>query len=86
MEEFYAYVLADENSRLYKGCTNNLERRLMEHREGKTRTTKRKKKVRVVYFEKFSTFAEARNREVYFKTAAGRRYLKSRIGAVSSAG
>jgi predicted GIY-YIG superfamily endonuclease len=35
--------------------------------------------VQLVYFETFATFAEARAREVYFKTAAGRRYLSGKI-------
>jgi len=33
----------------------------------------------VVYTEKYSNFAEARSREVYLKTAAGRRFLKLKL-------
>lgn len=35
--------------------------------------------VNVVYTEVYDNFAEARKREVYFKTAAGRRFLKGVI-------
>ena len=76
---YYSYVLRDSKGRLYKGCTNNLKRRLAEHRRGATQSTKSMSDVQLVYFETFATFAEARAREVYFKTAAGRRYLSGKI-------
>jgi hypothetical protein len=37
------------------------------------------KNLTVAYKEEYPTFAEARKREVYFKTAAGRRFLKKVI-------
>ena len=33
----------------------------------------------LVYFEEFKTEAEAINREKYFKTAAGRKFLKKKL-------
>jgi len=33
----------------------------------------------LVYTEKYNTFIEARSREVYLKTAAGRRFLKTKL-------
>jgi putative endonuclease len=33
----------------------------------------------LVYFEEFETRNEARAREKYFKSAAGRRFLKSKL-------
>ena len=33
----------------------------------------------LVYFEKFETEQEANEREKYFKSAAGRRFLKKKI-------
>ncbi len=33
----------------------------------------------IVYTEQFETLIEARSREVYFKTAAGRRFLKNKM-------
>jgi hypothetical protein len=35
-----------------------------------------------LYTEEFSTASEARQREKYFKTGAGRRYIKENIMAV----
>ena len=78
--EYVVYVLRDSVGRVYKGMTNNLERRLKEHRTGSTRSTSRMKDLSVAYTEKFDTFEQARKQELYFKSAAGRRFLKSKLG------
>lgn len=77
--KYTTYVLKDANGLLYKGVTNNLVRRLREHRGGHTVTTSKMNNVEVVYTEEFETFQEARKRELYFKSAAGRRFLKPKI-------
>ena len=76
---FTVYVLKDERGKVYKGMTNDIERRLKEHRSGHTITTSRMINIHLVYCETFDNFIEARKREVYFKTAAGRRFLKNKI-------
>ena len=77
----YVYVIEDENGILYKGCTNNLNRRLKEHNSGYTKTTsKMKGKLTIKYFEEVETLDEALMREKYFKSAAGRRFLKKVLG------
>ncbi len=76
---YTVYVLADDSNHLYKGVTNDLERRLKEHKYGKTKTTAKMTNLHVVYTEVYNSFTEARSREIYFKTAAGRRFLKSKI-------
>ena len=82
MENMYTvYVLQDEEGHFYKGMTNDLVRRLAEHRRGKTRTTRRMPNVRVVYTEQFQMREEAMRRERYLKTAAGRRFLWRKLGA-----
>jgi putative endonuclease len=73
------YILKDSSGKLYKGMTSNLSRRLKEHVLGKTRTTARMSNFTVIYQEEFTRFAVARKREVYFKSAAGRRYLKKQL-------
>lgn len=83
--KFVVYVLADNNGKLYKGVTNNLERRMREHIHGRTKTTRAMHGLTVVYKEEYESFSEARAREVYFKTAAGRRFLK-KLWAHSSVG
>jgi len=76
---YVVYVLRDENGKLYKGLTNDLKRRTGEHFSGHTQTTRRMKNSRVVYKEEYDTFLEARKRELYLKSAAGRRFLKKKL-------
>ena len=73
---FTVYVLKDGVGKFYKGLTNNIERRLKEHKNGHTITTSRMPNLEVVYTETFEDFKTARKRELYLKSAAGRRFLK----------
>ncbi|HBD05294.1 TPA: endonuclease [Candidatus Uhrbacteria bacterium] len=78
---YYVYVIKDKDEKFYKGMTNNIDRRLKEHLHGKTKTTKNMKEIAVIYKEEFNTRAEARQREKYLKSAAGRRMLKQIINS-----
>ena len=76
---YTVYVLKDEKGKLYKGFTNNIERRIKEHRSGHTVTTSKMKGLEIVYKECYDDFLTARKRELYFKSAAGRKFLKTKI-------
>ncbi|TAK95619.1 GIY-YIG nuclease family protein [Patescibacteria group bacterium] len=76
---YVVYVLQDGKGKFYKGLTNNIHRRLAEHRRGKTITTSRMTGLDVVYMEEYKEFDEARKREIYLKKAAGRRFLKNKV-------
>ena len=77
---FYAYVLKSINhDYYYKGHCQDLEKRLVQHNSGMTASIKPYIPFEVVYYETFLTEAQAINREKYFKSSAGRRYLKSKI-------
>ena len=77
---YYAYVIySDRYNRIYKGHCEDLDQRLIEHNSGKTKSIKAFVPWRLVYYEEFQTREEAIAREHYFKTAAGRRYLKKKI-------
>ncbi len=78
---YTVYVLRGKSGKLYKGMTNNLYRRLKEHKFGKTATTARMNGFELMYKEEYTTFGEARQRELYLKSAAGRRFLKKQIVA-----
>jgi putative endonuclease len=73
---FIVYLLKDNKGKFYKGVTNNLKRRLIEHSSGHTKTTRRMINLKLVYKEEYDTFEKARKRELYFKSAAGRRFLR----------
>ncbi|MCX6717374.1 MAG: GIY-YIG nuclease family protein [Candidatus Taylorbacteria bacterium] len=73
---YTVYILKDKKGFLYKGVTNNIVRRLREHRSGKTITTSKMDDVKIIYTEVYDSFIEARKRELYLKSAAGRKFLK----------
>lgn len=77
---YFAYVIYSSSAnRFYKGHCGNLSKRLEEHNSGRTKSIKAFIPWSIVYYEKFSTRDEAIKREKYFKTAAGRKYLKNKI-------
>jgi len=51
MRQFFIYILASKSHRLYVGVTNNIERRIYEHRDGRSHFTARYHIDRLVYFE-----------------------------------
>ncbi len=89
-DAFFAYVLECEDGSLYKGFCQNLWARIDRHLDGRgAEWTSKHKPVALVHFEKFDTMAEAREREVYFKSGSGREWLaalwKERKPATESA-
>lgn len=76
---YYAYVLKSiTHDFYYKGHCQHLEIRLLQHNKGMTFSTRAFVPFSIVYYETFNTKEEAIAREKYFKTAAGRRYLKKK--------
>ncbi|MBL4653468.1 MAG: GIY-YIG nuclease family protein [Flavobacteriales bacterium] len=72
------YVLVSEKyDSQYVGMSDNPERRLAEHNRGKVKSTKGKMPWRKIYEEEYETRVDARKREVYLKSAAGRRFRKT---------
>ncbi len=77
---FFAYVVKSTiKPYYYKGHCENLEIRLKEHNSGKTISLRPYIPVVIEYYEEFSTVEEAVRREKYFKSSAGRRFLKTVI-------
>jgi putative endonuclease len=74
---YYVYILKSLIfDKTYIGFTDNISRRIKEHNSGKSRYTNIYKPWRIVYTEKYETRIEARKREKYLKSAAGRKLLK----------
>ncbi len=77
---FYAYVIKSiAHDFYYKGHCENLEERLAQHNSGFTTSIKPYIPFKFAYYEEFATREEAILREKYFKTSAGRRFLKSKL-------
>lgn len=67
--QFYVYILANKKSgTLYIGLTNDLERRMFEHKNGVVSGfTKRYGLKRLIYFEQFQYVNDAIKREKQLK-------------------
>ncbi len=78
--KWYAYVILCDDNSLYKGHTNDIERRYAQHCNGfGANHTKKHKPLKLVYFETFSSLEEAVTREKYWKTGSGREWLKEKL-------
>ncbi|MBI2474929.1 GIY-YIG nuclease family protein [Candidatus Uhrbacteria bacterium] len=75
---FYTYVLKCSDWDFYIGSTENLKRRVYEHKIGNVDSTKHCLPIELVYYEACYSKSSAQKRERYFKTGFGRAYLKSR--------
>ena len=71
----WVYILRSEkDGSFYVGMTSNLSLRLEYHNGGRVKSTKSRKPWVILHTEEYETREEARNREKYLKSAAGRRY------------
>jgi putative endonuclease len=78
---FYIYVLkSKKDNSQYIGLSQNTEEKLKEHNAGRVNSTKSKRPWRLLYKESCATRLEARKREKYLKSAAGRRFRKEIMG------
>ncbi len=76
----YTYVLrSTKDNKLYIGWTKDLKKRIMDHSEGRVRATKSRRPLVLVYYEACANKQRAIEREKFFKTGFGRRFLKNRI-------
>ena len=74
---YYVYVIKSAiDGRLYKGMTEDIERRLKEHNFGNQKSTKAFLPWRVVFYKEFNSRKEAREYEKYLKSGSGREFLK----------
>jgi putative endonuclease len=78
---FYIYCLQSKKVKeeLYFGYTNNLKKRITEHNKGQTKSSKRYKPWKLIYYEACLSESDAKRREKYLKTNIGRRMFKKRI-------
>jgi putative endonuclease len=59
VRQYFVYLLASKTRRIYTGVTNNLERRVWQHRNGECTHTAKYNIHRLVYCEHFATPSEA---------------------------
>jgi len=73
----YVYILECGDNTLYTGWTNNLNKRIQTHAEGKgAKYTRGRLPVKLVYFEKFEDKISAQKREYAIKKLSKENKLK----------
>ena len=82
---YFTYVLYSlRDDKFYIGFTKDLDNRLSQHNTGKVPATRNRLPLRLVYYEACLSEPKAIQRERYFKTGFGRRFLKGRVSIPDS--
>ena len=77
---YFVYVLLSlKDQEHYHGLSSNIAERIKQHNAGKVRSTKSRRPFVLLYDERVGSLTEARKREKYLKSAAGRKFLKKII-------
>lgn len=69
-------LLSLKDHRTYVGSTDNFDQRFKQHNLGYAKSTKNRAPFKLLFTEEFPTSREAKKRELYYKSGAGRRKLK----------
>ena len=77
---YTVYVLKSaKDGNLYIGCTSNLGKRLDAHKDGKVRSTKSRRPLKLTYSEECADRHEAYRAEKHYKTAKGKKIIRQKI-------
>jgi putative endonuclease len=77
---YYVYVLKSElDKNFYVGYSNDLKNRLLQHEKGLVPSTKKRRPLKLIYYEACINQQDATHREKYLKTSWGKRYIKTRL-------
>ena len=72
-------LLSDKDGKFYTGSTNDLRRRVEEHKAGRVNSTKNRLPIKLIYYEACLNETDARARERYLKSGMGKKYLRNRL-------
>lgn len=64
---WYIYILFCDQKIFYVGITNNLKRRLEQHKKKQSSYTKKFSDIKLIYFEKYKLRSQAEKREKQIK-------------------
>ena len=74
---WFVYVLLCSDHSLYTGSTNNLEKRFLDHKNGKGgKYTRSHKPLKLIYTEEFKTRSESLKREIEIKSWSRERKIQ----------
>lgn len=74
---FNVYILQSlKDHKTYVGFSDDFDRRFKQHNSGQVKSTKHRIPLKLLFKEEFDTKIEAKKRELWWKSGAGRRKLK----------
>ena len=74
---FYIYILQSlKDNKTYVGYTDDFKRRIKQHNLGYVKSTGHRIPFKLLFTEQFETSTEAKKRELYWKSGAGRSKLR----------
>lgn len=74
------YILQSiKNGKYYIGSTNDVERRLLEHNSGKTKSLRYLRPLEIVFKKEFTSLGEARKIEARLKKLKSRKIIEKII-------
>jgi putative endonuclease len=77
---YYVYAIKSEARKyIYVGISDDPERRVKQHNNGKERTTRPYIPFKILLIEKYNSRPEARIREKYLKSGIGKDFLYSLV-------
>lgn len=79
-EMWFTYAIQSrKDNRIYVGMSMDPQKRLTQHNQGKTKSTKGFVPWRLIYQEQLTSRLAARRKEKYLKSGAGKEFLKSLV-------
>ncbi|WP_411273908.1 GIY-YIG nuclease family protein [Daejeonella sp.] len=77
---FTVYALQSSvDGRIYVGFSSDVNKRLIQHNSGKTKSTKGFRPWAVIYTLEVERRDDARKKEIYFKSGYGKEFLKALV-------
>ena len=74
---YYVYILqSTKDKKTYVGYTNDIQQRLKRHNSGAVTATRYRRPLKLLMSEQFENAQQAKKRELWWKSGAGRRKLK----------
>ncbi len=73
----WLYIIRSREGKYYTGITNDIARRLKEHRSGVSKSTRHYREIELVWTKTFRERREAREWEVLVKKKGAARWLKT---------
>lgn len=82
----WVYILRGENGKYYTGITNDIARRMKEHRGGQSRSTRKYGAIELVWTHNMRDRKTARELEVLIKRKGARKFIEKfgEIGIIES--